>query len=141
MVLNEEKSNLHEGKSAAEDGPNLSSILDSDRLWITPFLGPLLSEGEHTECMKFVTDLLLADPLVDFADESSATAKVGGEVVFILLLLRLGRNMRSETCVARPRVRVVALVCVSALYCHEGISPSQVVARTSPFLVWKGSLY
>ena len=30
FVLNEEESNLHEGRSAAKDGPNLSPILDSD---------------------------------------------------------------------------------------------------------------
>ena len=36
VVLNVEQSNLHEGESAAEDGPNLSSILGSDPLWIAP---------------------------------------------------------------------------------------------------------
>ena len=46
MVLNVEQSNLHEGESAAEDGPNLSSILGSDPLWIAPSRECLLSEGE-----------------------------------------------------------------------------------------------
>ena len=32
VVLNEEESNLYEGRSAAKDGQNLSSVLDSDSL-------------------------------------------------------------------------------------------------------------
>lgn len=39
MVLNEEQSNLLEGEAAAEDGPNLSSIL-------APSRESPLSEGE-----------------------------------------------------------------------------------------------
>ena len=43
FVLNEEESNLHEGRSAAKDGPNLSPILDSDSLWTAPSLYPFIS--------------------------------------------------------------------------------------------------
>ena len=45
VVLNEEKSNLHEGGSAVKDGPNISPILHSDPLWIAPSLDSLFSEG------------------------------------------------------------------------------------------------
>ena len=72
VVLNEKKSNLHDSKPAAEDGPNFSAILDSDLLWIAPSLDPLLSEGDDIDNMDFVSDLLSADPPGDFADESSA---------------------------------------------------------------------
>lgn len=40
FVLNEEESNLHEGRSAAKDGPNLSPILDSDFLGMLPLFIP-----------------------------------------------------------------------------------------------------
>lgn len=80
MVLNEEQSNLHEGESAAEDSPNLSSILGSDPLWIAPSRECLLSEGEHSESMEVVTYLFSADPPADLAEKTSATLKVGGEV-------------------------------------------------------------
>ena len=46
VVLNEEESNLYEGRSAAKNGPNLSNILDSDSLWIAPSLNPLFCEGD-----------------------------------------------------------------------------------------------
>ena len=46
VVLNEEESNLHEGRSVAKDGPNISPIHDSDPLWIAPSLDPLFSEGD-----------------------------------------------------------------------------------------------
>lgn len=79
MVLNEEES--HEGGSVTEHGPNLYSILDSDPLWIALSLNPLLSEGEHSESIEFVTDLLWAHSRVDFTYESSATPKVSLNVV------------------------------------------------------------
>lgn len=69
--------NLH--KPAAEDGPNFSAFLDSDLLWIAPSLDPLLCEGDDIEIMDFVSDLLSADPPVDFT-ESSANLKVHEEV-------------------------------------------------------------
>ena len=46
FVLNEEESNLHEGRSAAKDGSNLSPILDSDSLWTAPSLYPFFSKGD-----------------------------------------------------------------------------------------------
>lgn len=79
MVLNVEQSNLHEGESAAEDGPNLSSILGSDPLWIAPSRECLLSEGEYSENMEVVTYLFSADPPADLAEKSSATPKSSGE--------------------------------------------------------------
>ena len=78
VVLNEEEYNLHEGRSAAKDGPNLSPILDSDSLWIAPSHDPLFYKGD-SESMEFVTDWFSADPPADFADKSPATLKAGGE--------------------------------------------------------------
>ena len=80
VVLNVEQSNLHEGESAAEDGPNLSSILGSDPLWIDPSRECLLSEGEYSESMEVVTYLFSADPPADLAEETFVIPKVGGEV-------------------------------------------------------------
>ena len=79
VVLNVEQSNLHEGESAAEDGPNLSSILGSDPLWIAPSRECLLSEGEYSENMEVVTYLFSVDPPADLAEKSSATPKASGE--------------------------------------------------------------
>ena len=109
MVLNEEQSNLHEGESAAEDGPNLSSIL-------APSRECPLSEGEYSESMEVVSYLFSADPPADLAEKSSPTPKDGGEADSLsLLLVRLGCIMRCDLC-GKDWVRVVALLCASPLF-------------------------
>lgn len=89
VVLNGKESNLHDSKPAAEDGPNLSAILDSDLLWIASSLDPLLCEGDDIENMDFVSDMLSTDPPVDFA-ESSANNKVNEEVASLSPVSQVG---------------------------------------------------
>ena len=65
-----------------------------------------------------------ADPLADFADKSSATLKVGGEADSLSPVGQVRLQYRRVTCVAKPRVRVAALVFTSPFFwghCQEGI--------------------
>lgn len=105
VVLNEEEYNLHEGRSAAKDGPNLSPVLDSDSLWIAPSHDPLFYKGDIVRVWSLLLIGFRRIPQRILPTNLLQLSRLVEKLILSLLLVRFC-NRRRATCV----VRVAAVV-------------------------------
>ena len=92
---------------------------------LLPLLIPFFSKGDIVRVWSLLLIVFRRIPQRILLTNLLQLSRLVEKLIPFLLLVSLGCNMRRVTCVARPRVRVAALVFTSPLFwshCQEGAS-------------------